>query len=317
MNIQTAQSYINRTLNNRSPQKASAAKYFHQAITTIVIIDIAMIIMLSAPGNEIVKPIFLIMSLISAVVFVAEYILRVFSAGTYYKMKSWVKAAGRYMISFWGVIDFICILPFVLPYITGARNPDVIDLINFGRVLLIFKLIRYSKAFGLIKDTFVSVKNELFIGYFIALVVVTFAGVLMYYIEREAQPEKFVDIGEGLWWAIITFATVGYGDVYPITPMGKILASVIAFIGIGMIALPSGIISSAFMRRVGAIKDSGGTGKIGQAADHFHPSAQEQRPNNHANNTAHAAVGEASSGTSGHQGEAEGGKFCPHCGHKL
>lgn len=74
-----------------------------------------------------------------------------------------------------------------------------------------------------------------------------FSGILMYYIERNAQPEAFANIGDGLWWAIVAFTTVGYGDIYPITPVGRLLSSLISLIGIAMIAIPTGIISSAFM----------------------------------------------------------------------
>ena len=95
---------------------------------------------------------------------------------------------------------------------------------------------------------FSSVKKELIFGIIMAAIVVGISGTLMYYVERTAQPEKFSSIGEGFWWSIITFATVGYGDIYPITPLGKILAAFISMIGIGTIALPSGIISSAFIK---------------------------------------------------------------------
>ena len=76
---------------------------------------------------------------------------------------------------------------------------------------------------------------------------VCFSAILMYYLERSAQPEVFRNIGDGVWWSIVTFATVGYGDIYPVTPLGKLLGGLIALIGIAMIAIPTGIISSSFM----------------------------------------------------------------------
>ena len=77
-----------------------------------------------------------------------------------------------------------------------------------------------------------------------------FSGILMYYIERNAQPQAFANIGDVFWWAIVAFTTVGYGDIYPITPLGRILSSLISLIGIAMIAIPTGIISSAFMNMI-------------------------------------------------------------------
>ena len=85
---------------------------------------------------------------------------------------------------------------------------------------------------------------------FVAFILLILSSTLMYYIENEAQPEKFENIGQAMWWSVATLTTVGYGDVYPITGIGKFLSAIIALIGIGFVALPTGIISSAFIERV-------------------------------------------------------------------
>ena len=90
-------------------------------------------------------------------------------------------------------------------------------------------------------------KGELLTAYTAGGILLCFAAILMYYLERRAQPDAFGNIGDGLWWSIVAFTTVGYGDLYPITPLGRILSSVISLVGIAMIALPTGIISSAFL----------------------------------------------------------------------
>ena len=92
-----------------------------------------------------------------------------------------------------------------------------------------------------------TVREELVTAYTACGIMLGFSGILMYYIERYAQPEAFENIGDGFWWAIVAFTTVGYGDIYPITPLGRLLSSIISLIGIAMIAIPTGIISSAFM----------------------------------------------------------------------
>lgn len=92
-----------------------------------------------------------------------------------------------------------------------------------------------------------TVREELITAYTACGIMLGFSGILMYYIERNAQPEAFENIGDGFWWAIVAFTTVGYGDIYPITPLGRLLSSIISLIGIAMIAIPTGIISSAFM----------------------------------------------------------------------
>ena len=93
-------------------------------------------------------------------------------------------------------------------------------------------------------------KSELAITVFVAFILLILSSTLMYYIENDAQPENFASIGHSFWWAIATLTTIGYGDVYPITAIGKVLSSIIALIGIGFIALPTGIISSAFMEHI-------------------------------------------------------------------
>ena len=122
-----------------------------------------------------------------------------------------------------------------------------VHLVVLAYVLIIFKLIRYSRSFQMIGTVLRTVREELVTAYTACGIMLGFSGILMYYIERYAQPEAFENIGDGFWWAIVAFTTVGYGDIYPVTPLGRLLSSIISLIGIAMIAIPTGIISSAFM----------------------------------------------------------------------
>ncbi|MGL5937330.1 MAG: ion transporter [Phocaeicola sp.] len=181
----------------------------------------------------------------SSFIFLGEYLLRLISAPSMYVSHSALRARFKYIFSFYGLIDFIAFLPFVLVYYFW--DTDIIHVITLPYVLTIFKLIRYSKSFRLIGEVLSSVKEELVTAYTACGILVCFSAILMYYIEHNAQPEAFKNIGDGLWWAIVSFTTVGYGDLYPITPLGKLLSCVISLIAIGMIALPTAIISSSFM----------------------------------------------------------------------
>ena len=96
----------------------------------------------------------------------------------------------------------------------------------------------------------VSVKDELITAYTACMIMVSFSAILMYYVERDAQPDVFANVGDSIWWAVVTFTTTGYGDIYPITPLGKFLGIIISLIGIAMIAIPTGIVSSAFINIV-------------------------------------------------------------------
>lgn len=182
---------------------------------------------------------------LASIIFTIEYLLRILAAPANYPDQKAYKARFRYLFSFYGLVDFVAILPFLMIYLLW--DTEVVHLIILPYIFIVFKLIRYSKSFRLIGHVLHEVRDELITAYTACGILVCFSAILMYYIERSAQPEAFSNIGDGLWWSIVSFTTVGYGDIYPITPLGRILSSFISLVGIAMIALPTGIISSAFM----------------------------------------------------------------------
>lgn len=185
---------------------------------------------------------------VASFVFTIEYILRIIAAPVQYPQKGEWMSRLTYLFSFYGIIDCVAILPFVVIYFY-QESPHV-HLIVLAYILIIFKLIRYSRSFQMIGSVLKVVRSELVTAYTACGIMLCFSGILMYYIECNAQPKAFANIGDGFWWAIVAFTTVGYGDIYPITPLGRILSSVISLIGIAMIAIPTGIISSAFMNMI-------------------------------------------------------------------
>ncbi len=185
---------------------------------------------------------------ISSFIFLLEYLARIFSAPAQYPNKKAVKARLKYVFSFYGFVDFVAMLPCVLTYLYW--DTQVVHVIILPYIFIIFKLIRHSRSFRIIGSVLYSVKDELITAYTACLIMVSFTSILMYYIERSAQPDVFSNIGDSMWWAVVAFTTTGYGDIYPITPLGKVLASIISMIGIAMIAVPTGIIGSAFMNIV-------------------------------------------------------------------
>lgn len=185
---------------------------------------------------------------VASFVFTIEYILRIIAAPVQYPQKGEWMSRLTYLFSFYGIIDCVAILPFVVIYVY-QESPHV-HLIVLAYILIIFKLIRYSRSFQMIGSVLKVVRSELVTAYTACGIMLCFSGILMYYIECNAQPKAFANIGDGFWWAIVAFTTVEYGDIYPITPLGRILSSVISLIGIAMIAIPTGIISSAFMNMI-------------------------------------------------------------------
>jgi len=188
--------------------------------------------------------------LISVIIFSIEYLLRFWTSDLdkAFKGNSFKKRL-KFSFSALGLIDLIAILPFYLPFIFPF-DLRIVRILRLFRLLRIFKLGRYSKSLNTIISVLKKTKSELAITGFIAFILLVFSSTIMYYFENEVQPEKFASIGHSFWWAIATLTTVGYGDVYPITGMGKVMSGLIALIGIGFIALPTGIISSAFIQRI-------------------------------------------------------------------
>jgi voltage-gated potassium channel len=159
----------------------------------------------------------------------------------------------KFIFSGYGLIDLLAILPFYLPFIfkIDLRFIRALRLLRFFRI---FKVNRYNKSLRLIGDVVREKKTELAITGFVAFIILLVASILMYYIEGPVQPDKFPNIVASFWWAIATLTTVGYGDVFPITALGKIVSGSIAVMGIGLVALPTGLISVGFIEKIGKKK---------------------------------------------------------------
>lgn len=178
----------------------------------------------------------------SVIVFTLEYVLRIYVADS----------KPKFIFSFFGIIDFLAILPFYLSFGVDLRS---LRALRFLRLFRILKLVRYNKAMNHFTSAIKSAKEEILLFIFITLILIYFSAVGIYYFENQAQPEHFSSIFDSLWWAIITLTTVGYGDVYPITVGGKVFTFFILMIGLGIVAIPTGIISSALTKSVDKKED--------------------------------------------------------------
>lgn len=181
----------------------------------------------------------------SVVIFSVEYILRIWSCTIDIKYRNPILGRIRFALTPLIIVDLLAILPFYLPMLIPF-DLRFLRILRLFRIFRILKMGRYSQAFGMIRNVIKAKKEELVISVFVFLILLVFCSSLMYFVESEAQPEAFPSIPSAMWWGVITLTTVGYGDVYPITPIGKILAAVISLLGIGMIALPTGFLASGF-----------------------------------------------------------------------
>jgi len=187
--------------------------------------------------------------LFSIVIFTTEYLLRIWTAELKYTTVSSGKAKLKFIFSAYGLIDLVAILPFFLPLLFKV-DLRILRSLRLIRLLRIFKLGRHSSSLKLIGGVLKDVKYDLAVTTFVVIILLVISSTLMFYLESDSQPEAFSNIGQSLWWAVATLTTVGYGDIYPITTGGKILSGVIALLGVGIVALPTGIISSAFVEKI-------------------------------------------------------------------
>ncbi len=170
-------------------------------------------------------------------VFSIEYIARIYVADH----------KGKFIFSFFGLIDLFAILPFYLSFGVDLRSVRALRMFRLVRLL---KLVRYNKAMRHFTKAMIMAKEQIILFMAITLMLIYFAAVGIYYFENEAQPEHFSSIFDSLWWSIVTLTTVGYGDVYPITLGGRMFTFFILLIGLGIVAIPTGIISSSLTKVV-------------------------------------------------------------------
>lgn len=221
------------------------SKVFDIGLISIICLSIVSIIISSFENlSDNVLLALRIFEVFSVIVFTIEYLLRLWTARYAYP-NSKVPML-RYICSFMAIIDLLAILPFYIP-LTFSVDLRFLRILRLFRIIRVFKLNRYSSAMETVAKVLKNEKEKLFYTIFIMGILIIFTSSLMYYVENPAQPDKFPNIISSIWWAVATLTTVGYGDVYPITAIGKFLSGVIAILGIGIVALPTGIISSGFM----------------------------------------------------------------------
>ena len=184
--------------------------------------------------------------LFSIIVFSLEYLLRVWTAEILYENISPFKAKIKYIFSFMALIDFFAIIPFYIPFVIKI-DLRVLRMLRLIRLLRIVKVNRYTTALYKVLGVVRKKSSELISSIFILFILMLISSILIYYIESPVQPDVYKNALSGLWWSIAIFTSVWLGDIYPITTVSKILCALMAVIGVAIIAVPTGIISSGFV----------------------------------------------------------------------
>lgn len=183
-------------------------------------------------------------------VFTVEYVLRLWTCVADRRYARPITGRLRFAGSWHAIVDVLAILPFYLPMFLPI-DLRVIRALRFFRLLRFLKLSRYSESMRIFGKVLRSERSELMVALFVAGVLLVLGSSFLYLVEHEAQPDKFSSIPAAMWWGVATLTTVGYGDVAPITPLGRFLGAIVAVMGIGMFALPAGILASGFAREMG------------------------------------------------------------------
>lgn len=237
-------------IGNRSDVPSTMFDIF---IVAVILINIAVTFSLTFDKISPLRGLLQSIEFVTIVIFLVEYVLRVWTAGELFPDKGRLQATLRYLISFYGIIDLLTILPYFLPFLFPS-GAVAFRMFRVVRILHLFRINANYDAFNVITDVLRDKKDQLISSVFLILVLLLGSSLCMYDLEHAAQPENFENAFSGIWWAVSTLLTVGYGDIYPVTVGGRIMAIVIAFLGVGVVAIPTGIISAGFVEYYTKIK---------------------------------------------------------------
>jgi|WetSurMetagenome_2_1015567.scaffolds.fasta_scaffold217144_2 voltage-gated potassium channel len=233
-----------------SPEGNGAARCFNYFMVVLIIVNVLAVLLETVRPLE--KQYFLLFSIIDIVsisIFTVEYLIRLWICTLNPDYSHPVTGRLRYMVSGYALIDLFAFLPFYIPAIIPV-DLRFIRILRLFRLIRVMKLGRYSKAMKTFSVVIKKTREELLLALSILLIVIVLASTLMYYAENGAQPDKFDSIPAAMWWAVVTLATVGYGDIYPVTTLGKVIGGLVVVIGIMIFALPAAILSAGFIGEI-------------------------------------------------------------------
>jgi len=223
----------------------SVNRAYNIGMLTLIVLNVIAVILETEPGLfQRYKIQFEVFDTFSVFVFALEYVIRLWVCTEEPKYRSPVRGRIRYALEPLTIIDLFSFLPFFLPFVSVDLR--FIRSVRLIRLFRVFKMGRYSESLNTLVRVIKSKKEELLVTMYAGFILLVIASSFMYLVEHEAQPEVFSSIPDAMWWGAVTLTTVGYGDVYPKTLLGKMLGACIAMLGIGLFALPAGIIASGF-----------------------------------------------------------------------
>jgi len=218
------------------------SRIFDIFITITILSNILVMILLTYKNLSPYYPVFNAITLITIIIFAIEYALRIWTADLLYPDLPKGKAVARFLVSYDGVVDLLTILPFF--FLSGFVAFRILRVI---RIFHLFRINNQYDSFAVIFSVIKEKRNQIVSSMIIVMILMLASSIGIYYAEHSAQPNKFENAFSGVWWSVSTLLTVGYGDIYPVTYAGRVMAIVTAFLGVGVVAIPTGIISAGFV----------------------------------------------------------------------
>jgi len=239
-----------------------SSRVFDSVIITLIILNILAVVLATVQSIEAAVGRYLHwFEVFSVAVFTVEYLLRLWTSDLKTEHHDPVMGRIRYLLTPMALIDLLAILPFYLPWVIGA-DLRFLRAVRLIRLLMLFKANRYSNSLVLLREVFHRRKGEIGTTFFLVLILIVLSSGLMYYVENSTQPDRYGSIPEAILWSVATITSADPAGVFPVTVLGKILGSMIALLGIGLFALPAGILASGFedvlrARRMQAVQAAG------------------------------------------------------------
>lgn len=260
------------------------SRTYDALLVAAVVINIIIAILDTFPEAAPYHNILWAAEIVTVVFFAADYFLRIWTADYLYEKYDLPKGKARlkFIFSWAGIVDFLSCFPALIASGSGALR-----MFRIIRILRVFRIHHYADPLRVIGDVIRKKKGQLLSSIFIVFILMITASLLMYHLEHEAQPEVFANAFSGMWWAVNSLLTVGYGDMVPITIAGRVCGIMLTLLGVGAVAIPTGILSAGFMEQVTIVRERAiDEGIIEEES--FHPA---ERP--------------------------EDFEYCPYCGKKL
>lgn len=232
------------------------SRAFDIFITITIVCNIVVTFMQTFDQLAWMSGFFNVMEYVTVTIFCVEYLLRIWTADYLFPKCNRIRARFKFIISFDGIVDLLTIIPAF--FLSGFV---IFRMLRVARIFHLFRLNAKYDSFNVITTVLYEKRNQIISSVFIVLILMLASSLCMYSVEHDAQPEVFRNAFSGVWWSMSTLLTVGYGDIYPVTTLGRIMAICIAYLGVGVVAIPTGIISAGFVEQyqrksnISALKD--------------------------------------------------------------